>query len=75
MEDKKEVPKSMCMGMITIIFKSKGSPLKLENYRPLSLLNPEYKVLTKIVANRHKKVIGTIIAPNQAYTVASQEET
>lgn len=48
MEDKKEVPKSMCMGMITIIFKSKGSPLKLENYRPLSLLNTEYKILTKI---------------------------
>lgn len=61
------------MGMITIIFKNKGSPLKLENYRPLSLINSEYKIVTKILANRLKRAIGTIIAPNQAYSILGRD--
>lgn len=75
MEEKKEVPKSMCLGVIMILFKNKGSSLKLENYRPLSLLNTEYKILTKILANRLKRVIGSIIAPNQAYSIPGRDIT
>ncbi len=38
MEERGEVPESMRLGVITILYKNKGSQLKLENYRPLGLL-------------------------------------
>ena len=67
MEENKEIPESMSIGMLTILFKNRGSRLKLENYRPISLLNSDYKILTQVLANRMKKVIGRIITSTQAY--------
>lgn len=65
----------MGLGVITILYKNTGNPFKLENYRPLSLLNSDYKILTKILANRIKRVIGNIISPNQAYSIPGRDIT
>lgn len=65
----------MLTGVITIIYKNKGSPHKLENYRPLSLLNTDYKILAKTLANRMKEVVGTIISPTQTYSIPGREIT
>lgn len=75
MEEKKEMPESMGLGIITILYKNRGSPLKLENYRPLSLLNTEYKILTKVLANRIKMTVGSIISPSQAYSIPGRDIT
>ena len=56
----------MVEGVITIIYKGKGSRLDLENYRPISLLNVDSKILTKILANRMKRVIGEIVQTTQS---------
>jgi len=69
MEDKQVMPKTMAAGVLTILFKNKGSRLRLENYRPISFLNTDYKILAKILANRLKNVIGSIVAPTQAYSI------
>ena len=37
----------------------------LENWRPISLLNVDYKIATKVIANRVKSVISTIIHNSQ----------
>ena len=37
----------------------------LENLRPISLLNIDYKILTKAIAKRLEKVLPKIINPNQ----------
>ncbi len=73
MEQLKEVPESMATGMITLIFKKKGSIKKLENYRPISLLNVDYKILAKVLSNRIKNVLGSVISPTQAYSVPGRD--
>lgn len=71
MEERGEMPESMGLGVITILYKNKGSPQNLENYRPLSLLNTDYKIL----ANRIKEVAGTIVSPSQAYSIKGRDIT
>lgn len=73
MEEKDCVSESMVTGMITILYKNKGSKVKLENYRPISLLNVDYKILAKILANRMKRVLHDIIAPTQNYSVPGRD--
>ena len=52
-------------GIITLIPKAKKDPLKLKNWRPISLLNFDYKLLTKCLASRLRKVIPDIIYSDQ----------
>jgi len=73
MEERSEMLKSMGLGMITIFYKNKGSPMKLENYRPLSLLNSDYKILTQVIGNRMKQVVGSIVSPSQAYSIKGRD--
>ena len=51
--------------MIKILYKDKGDPKDLTNYRPISLLNCDLKILTKTLANRLKIVLPTIIHKTQ----------
>lgn len=44
----------------------KPSPQTIEDYRPISLIGGAYKIISKLLANRLAKVIGTIIGPNQS---------
>ena len=73
MEEGQMVPESMATGVITILFKNRGSRLELGNYRPISLLNSDYKILTRVLAYRIKKVMGGIISPTQAYSVEGRD--
>ena len=49
---------------LTLIPK-KDSPESLEDYRPISLCNITYKVVTKIIAQRFQKVLSKIISKEQ----------
>ena len=51
-------------GIITLIPKKKD-PSYLRNWRPLTLLNIDYKILAKLLANRMKKVLPDIIGDQQ----------
>ncbi|CAH1233576.1 Hypp797 [Branchiostoma lanceolatum] len=52
-------------GVITLLDK-KGDPLNPANKRPISLLNVDYKILAKTLANRLKNVVGQIIHTDQS---------
>lgn len=64
---------NMVEGVITLVFKGKGSILDLENYRPISLLNVDYKILAKVLANRIKKLMGGIIHISQSYSIPGRD--
>ena len=56
---------SQCRGLITLIPK-KDKPLQyLKNWRPISLLNCDYKIATKAIAARMKKVLPDLINSDQ----------
>jgi len=50
--------------IITLLYKS-GDKEEVKNWRPISLLNVDYKILTKCIANRIKKVMNKIISRDQ----------
>jgi len=43
----------------------KTHPKKIEDYRPLTLLNVDYKILARVIANRLKLILPVIIHPYQ----------
>ena len=51
-------------GIITLIYK-KGEMESLNNWRPITLLNCDYKIMAAVLANRLHKVIPNIIHENQ----------
>ena len=51
-------------GEIAFLYK-KGDARDMRNYRPITLLNCDYKILTKMLAARLKRNINTIASPQQ----------
>jgi len=41
-----------------------SNPLTFNRYKPISLCNSSYKIITKILANRIKKILPKIISEN-----------
>jgi len=58
------IPQEMKFGTITLIHK-KGDADLLKNYRPISLLNVDLKIYTKVLANRLKKILPKILHNHQ----------
>ena len=52
-------------GIISLIPKKNKDKTLLENLRPVSLLNTDYKILTKTIAKRLEKVLPKIINSDQ----------
>ena len=57
--------RSALRGVITLIPKAKKDTRKLKNLRPISLLNIDFKLLEKVLANRIKTVIDSIVHTDQ----------
>lgn len=55
-------------GIISLSFK-KGDRLDACNWRPISLLNVDYKLAARTIAARLLKVIHLVVSPNQMCVV------
>ena len=64
------IPGSVTTGVI-ILLKKGGKHVweGLDDYRPISLLNRESKILVRILANRLQLVISDLIGPEQTFAV------
>uniref|UniRef100_A0A670K5X3 Reverse transcriptase domain-containing protein n=1 Tax=Podarcis muralis TaxID=64176 RepID=A0A670K5X3_PODMU len=62
----KKAPESWKEAFITLIPKVETEKTQLKNYRPISLLNVDYKIFADILANRLKKVLNEVIHKDQA---------
>ena len=51
--------------LLFLLPKPGKDPSQMSNYRPLSLLNCDYKILAKILALRLEKAVLSIIQPDQ----------
>ena len=63
--DKGELLICQKRGIITLLPKKDKPTDVLNNLRPVTLLNVDYKIATKVIANRLAKVLPDIISPNQ----------
>ena len=59
---------SMPQALISLLLK-KEDPELLKNWRPISLLNTDYKIITKVLVNRVKPVMPMIIHPDKCCSV------
>ena len=62
---------SQRLGIIRLLYK-KDDPLLLKNWRPISLLNTDYKICTKVLANRLRRVISLVLSGDQTCGIPSR---
>ena len=62
---KGELSISQRRGVITLTPKEDGSLLDLSNWRPITLLNVDYKIAAKAIAKRLEQVLPDLIHPDQ----------
>ena len=56
---------SQKQGVITLIEKEGKNAMDVKNYRPITLLNVDYKILSKVLARRIKEVLGEVVHHDQ----------
>ena len=62
--EKGELTVSQKRGIITLLHKGKDRK-ELNNWRPITLLNTDYKIFSKVIASRLQHVISDIISKSQ----------
>lgn len=68
------LPLSCRRAVITLLPK-KGDLQEIKNWRPVSLLCSDFKILSKTLANRLRKVMGQVIHLDQTYCVPGRSIT
>ena len=69
-----ELSYSQNLAVLTLLHK-KGDKTNLQNYRPVSLLNSDYKILAAVLSRRLHKVLNRIISPDQTGYVKQRSMT
>lgn len=69
------LPPTMREAIVTLLLKPGKDPQRCQSYRPLSLLNHDYKILAKILAARFALLVDTILCPYQAGFIPGRSTT
>ncbi|GJV55467.1 RNA-directed DNA polymerase, eukaryota [Tanacetum coccineum] len=66
------IPSGCNSSFITLIPKV-DNPLVVSDFRPISLIGAQYKILAKILANRLSRVIDSVISPEQTTFIKARQ--
>ena len=69
---KKELSTSQRQAVIKLIEKKDKDKRFIKNWRPISLLNVDYKIISKALASRLKKKLPNLISPQQTAYVENR---
>ena len=69
--DQGSLSSSMQESVTGLIFR-KDDPKHLKNWRPISLLNVDYKILSKALTNQLSKVLPSIVSEDQTCSVSGR---
>ena len=72
-EEEKLMTRSMRHGIITLVYKNKGDKNMLKNFRPISLLCVDYKIMARIMSNRLKFVLPKLISIYQTCCIPGRD--
>jgi hypothetical protein len=56
-----------------VLIPKKKNPVNLSDFRPISLIRCIYKVISKVLANRLKKVIGSVVSETQSAFISGRQ--
>ena len=59
------VPTNFLDGGIVALLKPGGDPLETVGYRPITLLNTDYRLLARVLADRLQPALQAIVSPSQ----------
>lgn len=59
-------PQSLNHTFITLVPKKNSSPKKITDFRPMSLCNVMYKLISKVIANRLKGILNDVVSKPQS---------
>eukprot|EP00061_Rhincodon_typus_P007334 g28934.t1 len=60
---------SMRKRIITLIYKQKGKSAEIRNWQHISLLNADYKILSKVISNWVRSALESVLHPSQTCAV------
>ena len=60
----KQVPRKINTGIIKLLYKD-GDRRDLKNYRPITLMNVDLKIITKIFTRRLQPILSKVLHPDQ----------
>ena len=70
---RKQLPQTMYHGIISQIYKGKGNRLERNSWRPLTMLNTDYKILAKLLTLRVNKVMSLLVHTDQNCAVPGRD--
>lgn len=68
-----EMPDSMRYGLVTLIYKEKGCEKDLKYWRPITLLNVDYKIMTKALNSRITPALNKLISTDQSCGISGRK--